>query len=89
MTLLLLLLVFLLLGQSIVLRSDVISSHLAGTMFETLITAFWWYLFSRYIILFIKRMLDWLSTGKMAEEGVFSFIEWLDIHNEIINSYMM
>lgn len=75
--------------QTIVLYSDIISKHISNTPIFSLIQMFWTFLFGSYIIVFVKRMLDWLSTGKLAEKGVFGFIEWLDIHNEIIKSYMM
>lgn len=76
-------------NKSIILSSDMISKHIQGTTLYTLIQAVWWFVIGGYIIIFCKRMLDWLSTGKIAEKGVFSFIEWLDVNNEIIKSYMM
>lgn len=75
--------------QSITLRSDAISSHIINTPLYTLLQTFYWFYFGRYIIMLIKRIFDWLASGKMVDEGVFSFIEWLDIHNEIIKAYML
>lgn len=75
--------------NQITLYSNLLSKYIINTPIYSLIQAFWWFVFGRYIITFIKRMIDWLSTGEMADKGVFSFIEWLDINNEIIKSYMM
>lgn len=75
--------------DSLVLSSDMISKHIVGTFIYDLIQVFWTFLLGGYLVMFVKRLFDWLSTGKIAEKGVFSFIEWLDIHNEIIKSYMM
>lgn len=75
--------------QTVVLYSDIISKHITGTYIYTLIQSFWWFVIGGYIIIFAKRMIEWLSTGEIAEKGVFGFIWWLDVHNEIIKSYMM
>ena len=73
----------------IVLRSDIISSHISNTILFTLIQTFWWFVLSRYIIYFVFRMIKWLSDGELAERGVFAFADWLDNYNAIIKSYMM
>lgn len=73
----------------IVLSSDLLSKHIINTPLYNLIQVFWTFVIGKYIVMFVKRLFDWLSTGKIAEKGVFSFIEWLDINNEIIKSYMM
>lgn len=77
--------------DSITLSSDIISKHIHGTIIYTLIQTFWYFLIGGYIVIYVKRLLDWLSTGKIvaSEKGVFGLIEWLDVHNEIIKSYMM
>lgn len=75
--------------EPLVLKSDIISKHIKGTLLYNLIQVFWTYFFGSYLVIFVKRIFDWLSTGKIADKGVFSFIEWLDINNEIIKSYMM
>lgn len=73
----------------IVLRSDIISSHINNTILFTLIQTFWWFIISRYIIHFVFRMIKWLTDGELAERGVFAFADWLDSYNSIIKSYMM
>ena len=42
-----------------------------------------------YIILFVFRIVKWLSDGELSERGVFAFADWLDSYNSIIKSYMM
>lgn len=74
---------------NISLRSDILSSHISGTQLETLIDLVWWFFFGTYYVMFIQRIVEWFSSGKFVEEGPFSFAEWLDIHNEVIKSYMM
>lgn len=74
---------------NIELRSDMISRYVKNTSVYTYIQVFWWAYIGIYIVLFAKRMLEWLSTGEIAEKGVSSFIRWLDKNNEIINSSMM
>ncbi len=76
-------------SENIVLRSDALSSFVVGTPLYDLIEIFWTFIFGSYLVIFVKRIFDWLSTGEIAEKGVFGFIEWLDVHNEIIKSYMM
>lgn len=74
---------------SIVLRSDIISKHIKDTPLYALIQVFWTYVFGSYIVRFVKRMFEWLSTGEIAEKGVFGFIQWLDNYNSIVKSWMM
>ena len=66
-----------------------ISKHIQGTSLYVIIQAFWWYLIGGYIVMYVYRMLRWLSTGEVAEKGVSSFILYLDKNNEIIKSFMM
>lgn len=73
----------------LVLRSDIISRYIVNTPIYLLIQTFWTFLFGSYLIKYIRRIIQWLSSGKMVEEGVFSFGEWLDVHNEIIKAYML
>ena len=73
----------------IVLRSDAISSYIGNSILFTLIQTFWWFVISRYIILFVFRIVKWLSDGELSERGVFAFADWLDSYNSIIKSYMM
>lgn len=75
--------------KKIVLRSDIISKHINGTFLFTLIHTFWYFVFGKHIIMFCKRMLDWLSTGEIAEKGASSFIKYLDQNNEVLKTYMM
>lgn len=75
--------------EPIVLHSDIISKHIVGTTLYTLVQLFWTFCFGKYIIMFVKRMFDWLSTGEIAEKGVFGFIYWLDNYNSIVKSWMM
>lgn len=74
---------------TIELRSDVISSVLSGTYLATLVELFWYFVFGTYYIIFVKGMLDWLSTGEVAKSGVTGFIKHLDNQNQIIKTYMM
>lgn len=54
------------------------------------IQAVWVLLFGGYIVSFIKRMLDWIQTGKIFDEGgLADFIWWMDTNNEIIKASMM
>lgn len=76
-------------NSNIVLSSDMVSKHIQGTAIFTLIQALWWFVIGKYIVLFSYSMISWLSTGKIADKGISSFIEYLDKNNEIINSYMM
>lgn len=73
----------------IVLSSDLLSKHIKNTALYPLIQVFWTFVFGKYIVMFVKRMFDWLSTGEIAEKGVFGFISWLDNYNSIIKSWMM
>lgn len=66
-----------------------ISKHIQGTSLYVIIQAFWWYLIGGYIVMYVYRMLRWLSTGEVAEKGVTGFILYLDKNNEIIKSFMM
>lgn len=66
-----------------------ISKYVKNTVVYTYIQVFWWAYIGLYIVLFAKRMFEWLSTGEIAEKGVSSFIRWLDKNNELINSSMM
>lgn len=75
--------------KKITLRSDIISKHINGTFLFTLIQTFWYFVFGKHIIMFCKRMLDWLSTGEIAEKGASSFIKYLDQNNEVLKTYMM
>lgn len=75
--------------NSIELSSDIISKHIKDTPLYSLIQVFWTFVFGSYIVIFVKRIFDWLSTGEIAEKGVFGFIQWLDNYNAIIKSYMM
>lgn len=76
-------------GTSIILYSDMISRYIQNTTLYTLIQAMWWFVIGGYIVIFCKRMLDWLSTGEIAERGVWAFIAYLDKNNELLKSYMM
>lgn len=76
-------------GQSIVIRSDCISRYISNTPVYTIIQVFWWYYLGCYLVLFIKRMLEWLSTGELTDKGVSAFIQYLNKENAIIQSYMM
>lgn len=76
-------------NDNIVLRSDVISSVVSGTYFETLIELFWYFVFGTYYIIFTKRVLDYLSTGQIAVGGVTGFVNFLDNQNQVIKTYMM
>lgn len=75
--------------QSVSIRSDLVSRYIINTPIYTLIQAFWWFLIGSYIVLYCKRMLDWLSTGELAEKGPSAFIKYLDKNNELIKTYMM
>lgn len=60
-----------------------------GVVFNV-IQAIWVILFGGYIVGFIKRMLDWVQTGKIFDEGgLADFIWWMDTNNEIIKASMM
>lgn len=62
----------------------IFGDHLLG-----LVHLFWTVFFGSFYITFAHRMFNWLSTGKIVEKGGYSFVEWLDVHNTIIDSYMM
>lgn len=74
----------------LVLRSDILSRYIGNTPIGSLIQVFWTFLFGGYIISFIMRMIKWLTTGRVFNEGgVSDFIWYLDTNNEIIKGYMM
>lgn len=75
--------------EPITLHSNIISKYIVNTPIYIIIQTFWTFIFGSYLVMFIKRIIEWLSSGKVVEEGVFSFAEWMDIHNEIIKSYML
>ncbi len=75
--------------QNIVLRSDILSSRLQGTSIYVIIQIFYVYLFGSYLCIYVYRIYSWLSTGQIAENGVSSFIRYLDKNNQIISTYMM
>lgn len=76
-------------SDNLVLSSDLVSKHIQGTAIYSLIQGLWWFVIGKYIVMFSYRMIAWLSTGKIADKGISSFIDYLDKNNEIINSYMM
>lgn len=75
--------------EPITLHSNIISKYIINTPIYVIIQTFWTFLFGSYLVMFVKRIIQWLSDGKVVEEGIFSFAEWMDIHNEIIKSYML
>lgn len=75
--------------QKLVLSSDLLSKHIVNTSIYSLIQVFWWFVIGRYLIMFCKRIIDWLSTGEIAEKGPSAFIRYLDQNNELIKTYMM
>lgn len=74
----------------IVLRSDILYHAIPVGPLRTLIRLFWTFLFGGYIVSYIYRMIKWLSSGKVFDDGgVSDFIWYLDTNNEIIKGYMM
>lgn len=75
--------------EPITLHSNIISKYIVNTPIYIIIQTFWTFVFGSYLVMFVRRIIQWLSSGKVVEEGIFSFAEWMDIHNEIIKSYML
>lgn len=76
--------------DDLVIPSNIISSHLKSGTFRTLINVFWTYLFGSYIVWYAYRMIIWLTSGKVFEEGgVSRFISEMSKQNEIIKGFMM
>lgn len=71
------------------LSSDIVSSHIKGTILEVYINLWWYFIFGSYFIMFSFRIISWFTSGKLAEEGVYSLSDYLDFNNIIIKSSMM
>lgn len=82
-------------NQSVSIPGNIISNAITnwfgvyGDYLISLIHTFWTVYFGSFFVIFAQRMFNWLSTGKIVEKGGYSFIEFLDKQNTIIDSYMM
>lgn len=76
-------------NSKIILRSDMVSSFIKGTILETYINLFWYFIFGTALIMFSFRIISWFTSGKLAEEGVYSLSEYLEFNNIIIKASMM
>ena len=72
-------------GSTLSIPSDIISRYIIGTWIYTTIQIFWYYFFGTYLIIFSKRLIEWLSTGKIVEQGIFSFSEWLIFTTKLLS----
>lgn len=75
-------------GKNIVLRSDLLSSHISNTIIGTYITVFWYVVFFIYFFKFAYRVINWVVTGEIIEKPS-GFMKYLMDQNAIITASMM
>lgn len=75
-------------GKNIVLRSDLLSRHVANTVIGTYITVFWYVVFFVYFFKFAYRVINWIVTGEIIEKPS-AFMKYLMEQNAIITASMM
>lgn len=75
--------------DSIVLRSDIISSHIRGTVLYTLIQTMWTFIFGTYLLFYVRNTINFFTTGEFETFGIPSFLGHLEDNDPIIKSFMM
>lgn len=75
--------------DSIVLRSDIISSHIRGTVLYTLIQTMWTFVFGTYLLFYVRFIIKFFSSGEFETSGLAFFIAHLEDNDVIIRSTMM